>query len=232
MRSFASSSHGSPTSIPNCALARKRWRSSRLSIEQELEEAKEANTVPNPFYEELTQRVLLLKLQEPRAIEAVAQMEEGLGGSPSRPATTCPNFDQVHRTRAFRDKQEELLRRLIARVDEIEVARNLSINNLQILEPADRKYAQEQDKLAQGRLLDLRCAGPRPRIAAVIGLLGAVRDRRLRTMEDCAEILGARRRHASSRSGEDAARSEAALAAGPLRSSDAQLSPHPHRPVR
>ena len=169
---------------PELRAARERLAQLEAVYQKELTEAREAYTVPNPFHTELSQRLLLLKLQEPRAIEMVAWKQKL---ADKRARDDLPNisikFIELERSR---DKQG-VSRRLIARVDEIEVARNLSINNLQILEPADRKYAQEQDKLAKVGLSTGGALGLGLGIAAVIGLMGAVCDR-LRTMEDCAEI--------------------------------------------
>jgi hypothetical protein len=92
-----------------------------------------------------------------------------------------------------RDQQESLLRRLRSRHEEIEIARNSAVNRLRVLDQPVAAHAIATPGWLKALLLGALGAVAGCAFAGAWALGRGLLDRRLRTVADCALVLGAQR---------------------------------------
>jgi len=178
---------------PLLKAARKELAEFEEEYEREVEELRKEHMRPNPARVRLEEKLDLLRIEEPqveREVEAWRQkLSEARAQLQELPRISV-EFDELERKK---QKQEDLIERLKARLQEIEIARNVSVDTLDIIEPADESNAVEEYKVLKVAVATAVALCIGAMIAAGIGFVAAIGDRRLRTGEDCTQILAPQR---------------------------------------
>ncbi len=149
--------------------------------------------IPNPYLETLRQKMVDAQQEKPLAERELAEAQQRLAEAKNSLDELPGLSAQYLAIDTRRQQQEELLRRLRARLEEIKAARNLSVNRLRILDPPMADHADGFSGWLKAVVAGIAGACLGFGIGTAIAFLRAVFDRRLRDFADLAEVLGAQR---------------------------------------
>jgi hypothetical protein len=141
----------------------------------------------------LEEQLRLAELQRPQVKRLAVEIIDELNQAKADLKLLPEESSQFIKLDMQRERQENLAKRLRIRLTEIEIARNLSVNALRILDPPNAHHAEVFKRshkviitIGIGFILG---AG----LACCIGLLLSIRDRRLHSMSDLVLVLNAER---------------------------------------
>jgi uncharacterized protein involved in exopolysaccharide biosynthesis len=178
---------------PRLKAARAELAQLEGEYERQLEEMKQANTAPNPLVDKLEEQLRMAQLQLPQLQREVADQQAKLADAQAYlerlPAMSASYLD----LETQRLRQEDMVKRTKARLSEIEISRNLSLNTVHILDPPNAQNALRFSKLVKVLLAGVALLTAGVTVASLLAGVLSLRDRRIRTLEDCVQILGAER---------------------------------------
>ena len=175
--------------FPRLKAARKELAAMEEDYQRQVAETKRSQSPAGQLVAKMQEQLQSLELQKPWAEHELADAESRLTEArkllDGLPALSA----QYMALERIRQDKADLLRRLRTRLEEIEIAFNLSLNSVRVLDPPAARQAIEFPRwlktlITAGAGLTLGWGA-----AFAIGLFRGVRDRHIRNFSDCAMIL-------------------------------------------
>jgi len=178
---------------PLLRAAREELAKAEEQYAAEREQRRDAQRVPNPFVVRLNEELKLHQLGRPQLAKDVEELTGRLQESRAQLDRLPALSAEWSTLQKKSERQEGLIKRLRARLSEIEIARNLSVNRLRVLDPPNASNAEPSRWWT--RAFALAGVGFAGGLGLVLGLaaVAAVRDRRVRTLTDLDLVLRAER---------------------------------------
>ena len=175
--------------FPRLKAARKELAAMEEDYQRQMAETKRIQSPAGQLVARMQEQLQSLEMQKPWAehdvTEAEVRLTEARKLLDGLPALSA----QYMALERVRQDKEDLLRRLRTRLEEIEIAFNLSLNTVRVLDPPAARQAIEFPRwlkmlIAAGAGLVVGLGG-----AFAIGALRSVKDRHIRDFADCAIVL-------------------------------------------